>query len=729
MTFFVYHGTFPQFHHFTVPSFSLEPTYTIKTGSLFLLNTTADDLFDCQDGLKFEVKDYDTVGGSESLGHTYVSPRTLYEADGDRLVFPLLPEAGRTSVTVKGNIAIRCRHATEHDLEFMTKLKRGMSKISEEDPTALATDGGRSDLKSMITMNTKKEKNMSPEGGPAKLKKYKIRPSADPDRKAETKWMTHAQIQDEAMKRSKNWIDAGTGDLGRVYLEVIGCDNLPNLDSGGLVGNKTDSYVTVVFEDCVLKTDVIADKLSPRWMPWSKRAFALRVMHSSSQVHLGIFDYDTGYDDHDAIGRVSIDLSTFHPYTEYLLHYDIYNTDVWKDRKARGSITVRLMIEYENERGLLLSALTLPPPSFHVNLPLKKDFHVVRYAATGQMGAKKYGLQQINKYIEELMTYQRALFYVQDGLKSIILWRGHHPVSICSCTIKLPIRSLLVFVAAVIVVEHPKYLLSFILASLGLVLSSSLGFRRNSPSKWIRCRTYHYHLRTLIFGKGISPPQTIEPYENAEEFKEFEKNWEEKVKTYEEEAEKARIENLKKQEEYQKEMAAIGDANVDISTKGGGGVMGTGVTIDPFAALWVQIQTILEQVISIMRFVRNVVIWEESYIAFWITTSLYLLAILCLFVPWGWLILWTSRILVWTFLGPWMMCVDIFWHSYFKQKLQEMKEEGEKAQQEQLDLLKMQARTAREDAKKLKVLKKAMFGAYISNVPTFKTSRYKNSEY
>jgi len=726
----------------------LEPTYTIKTGSLFLLTTTADDLFDCQDGLKFEVKDYDTVGGSESLGHTFVSPRTLYEADGERMVFPLLPEAGRTSVTVKGNIAIRCRHATEHDIEFMAKLKRGMSKISEDDPTALSTDGGRSDLKSMMTMNTKTEKNTSPDGGPAKLKKYKIRPYADPDRKSETKWLTHAQIQDEAMKRSKNWIDAGTGDLGKVYLEIIGCDGLPNLDSGGLVGNKTDSYVTVVFEDCVLKTDVIADKLSPRWLPWSKRAFALRVMHSSSQIHLGIFDYDTGYDDHDAIGRVSIDLSNFHPYTEYLLHYNIYNTDVWKDRKARGSITVRLMIEYENERGLLLSALTLPPPSFHVNLPLKKDFHVVRYAATGQMGAKKYGLQQINKSIEELMTYQRALFYIQDGLKSIILWRGHHPVSICiprlcpfkdikelggrkctrSVTIKLPIRSLLVFVAAVIVVEHPKYLLSFILASLGLVLSSSLGFRRNCPSQWFRCRTYHYHLRTLIFGRGISPPQTIAPYENAEEFEEFEKRWEEAVKTFEEEAEKARIENLRKQEEYQKEMAAIGDANVDISTQGGGGVMGTGVTIDPFAALWVQIQTIVEQVVTIMRFVRNVVIWEESYIAFWLTTSLYLLAIVCLFVPWGWLILWTTRILVWTFLGPWMKCVDIFWHSYFKQKFQEMKEEGERAQQEQLDLLRMQARTAREDAKKLKVLKQAMFGSYISNVPTFKTSRYKSSE-
>ena len=75
-----------------------------------------------------------------------------------------------------------------------------------------------------------------------------------------------------------------------------------------------------------------------------------------------------------------------------------------------------------------------------------------------------------------------------------------------------------------------------------------------------------------------------------------------------------------------------------------------------------------------------------------------------------------------------MKCVDIFWHSYFKQKFQEMKEEGERAKQEQLDLLRMQARTAREDAKKLKVLKQAMFGSYISNVPTFKTSRYKSSE-
>lgn len=205
----------------------MEPVWTIKNGSLFLLHTTAAELFECYDGIKFEVKDYDTVGSSESLGNAIVPPRCLYEADGERMVFPLLPEAGRTSVKVTGFIAIRCRHATDHDKEFMVKLNRGLSKISDKDPTALASKGGKNDFKSLLTVNTKKEKSLDDGGVTTKLKKYKVRPHSDPPRKNETKWMTHAQIQDEAAKRSTNWLDAGSGDLGKIYLEIIGCDNLP----------------------------------------------------------------------------------------------------------------------------------------------------------------------------------------------------------------------------------------------------------------------------------------------------------------------------------------------------------------------------------------------------------------------------------------------------------------------------------------------------------------------
>ena len=57
--------------------------------------------------------------------------------------------------------------------------------------------------------------------------------------------------------------------------------------------DKTDAYCSIIYEDAVANTDVINDELSPRWMPWSQRAFIFHVNHPSSQVLLGVFDYDT----------------------------------------------------------------------------------------------------------------------------------------------------------------------------------------------------------------------------------------------------------------------------------------------------------------------------------------------------------------------------------------------------------------------------------------------------
>jgi hypothetical protein len=45
--------------------------------------------------------------------------------------------------------------------------------------------------------------------------------------------MTNDIIQEEVTKSSRFWTDAGTGNLGKVYLEILGCDDLPNLDTGG----------------------------------------------------------------------------------------------------------------------------------------------------------------------------------------------------------------------------------------------------------------------------------------------------------------------------------------------------------------------------------------------------------------------------------------------------------------------------------------------------------------
>lgn len=83
--------------------------------------------------------------------------------------------------------------------------------------------------------------------------------------------------------------------------------------------------MSLVYEDCYAKTDVIDDCLSPRWLPWTRRAFVFNMMHTSSQIFLGVFDSDSHpMSEHDLIGRVSVDISNFRPDTVYVLHYNLY---------------------------------------------------------------------------------------------------------------------------------------------------------------------------------------------------------------------------------------------------------------------------------------------------------------------------------------------------------------------------------------------------------------------
>jgi hypothetical protein len=157
---------------------------------------------------------------------------------------------------------------------------------------------------------------------------HKTQPEADPDRIEETTWLTKDQLHDEALKPSTKWIQAGHGDVGRVFVEIIGCDNLVNLDLG--VNDHTDPFAAIVFEDSLVRTDVIYDCLQPRWMPWSSRAFAFNIVHPSSLLFFGVFDYDE-LGAHDPIGRLAINTSKFQSNTTYLLHYRLRNTEIDED--------------------------------------------------------------------------------------------------------------------------------------------------------------------------------------------------------------------------------------------------------------------------------------------------------------------------------------------------------------------------------------------------------------
>ena len=157
---------------------------------------------------------------------------------------------------------------------------------------------------------------------------YRTQPYADSDRVEETTWLTKDQLHDEALKPSTKWIEAGYGDVGRVYVEIIGCDNLVNLDMG--VNDHTDTFAAIVFEDSLVRTDVIHDCLQPRWMPWSNRAFAFNIVHPSSLLFFGVFDYDE-LGAHDPIGRLAINTFKFQSNTTYLLHYRLRNNEIDED--------------------------------------------------------------------------------------------------------------------------------------------------------------------------------------------------------------------------------------------------------------------------------------------------------------------------------------------------------------------------------------------------------------
>lgn len=59
--------------------------------------------------------------------------------------------------------------------------------------------------------------------------RHRVRPFPDPARPEDTAWLTKEEIHTEAMKPSKNWTEAGSGEMGTVFLELLGCDDLPNM--------------------------------------------------------------------------------------------------------------------------------------------------------------------------------------------------------------------------------------------------------------------------------------------------------------------------------------------------------------------------------------------------------------------------------------------------------------------------------------------------------------------
>jgi len=231
-----------EIHRTKYISKTLNPIWTLRQKAFFLFSVPAKDLFVENDGLDFLVYDFDFQGSHELLGAAKAPASYLYKAKEERLVLPLktLTLAGRTTGFEKGRIAIRCRRASEKDKEFMQKFdeyckqSQGLLKIPKRKEAKARGEVGSSALQSILE---RKVKTFLVDG--TKFYKHKVVPRPDPENTTGTEWLSEADIERICKEPTRHYLHLGSGKTAKVYLEILGCDDLPNLETVTAFGNKT----------------------------------------------------------------------------------------------------------------------------------------------------------------------------------------------------------------------------------------------------------------------------------------------------------------------------------------------------------------------------------------------------------------------------------------------------------------------------------------------------------
>lgn len=154
---------------------------------------------------------------------------------------------------------------------------------------------------------------------------------------------------------------------------------------------------------------------------------------------------------------------------------------------------------------------------------------VARYTACGEYDNQtRFSLPVLQGYVDEILEgYLRRIIYsVQDGTRSLVLWRGQ--VSICG--VSVPLYSFFAFCMGVLIVEKPTFIPAVLSFSLAMLLLEQMQERLSSPSPWRRCFSFVHYFHVLIRGNSGDPKQTtISAYEGAEDWEIQQKALQERI--------------------------------------------------------------------------------------------------------------------------------------------------------------------------------------------------------
>mmetsp|Transcript_14204 Transcript_14204/g.34245 ORF Transcript_14204/g.34245 Transcript_14204/m.34245 type:complete len:1271 (+) Transcript_14204:143-3955(+) len=729
-----------EWHKTRVIQKSLNPVWCLSTGSLFLIQTTLVNFFESSNTLDFIVKDFDSIGEDEILGRVSIPKTEILSSQGDRHDYELAEHAGKYGVQYGGKkayLALRFRMANKEDIIFMEEFQehnKNKSMIVSSINSYPIKDGiaaNEAFLPPGTHPNPPIRRNRRPTKD-GRSTQHRVKPCPDPERpEDDTKWMTTREIEDKAMEPSRNWIEAGSGSVWRIFIEILGCNDLPNMDFSVTGRDKSDPFVTIAYEDTIVNTDVINDCLSPRWMPWTQRAFILNTMHPSSQIMIGVFDHDQGIPGqttHDKIGRCVVNLTNACPDTVYTAKCHLYDCDE-PDRKARGTILFRARIESTNQRMAFLHEFQLHT-EYSVSLKKRPDYKCAYYSLTNDTASQTLSLETITTYVNELQSYTDCLDEIVDAMFTLFLWRGHYPCTMkfpfCKpWTVKLPLHSITAFVWGMILAHDFEKIFSFLCFWVAWVMFATMGYRQSNPSPWKQPRGYWDVLRVFLFNIG-PPGESIEPNQNIEAIMAYDSSQIER-----ERLRKEAIEHARRDKEVQQAKLDEQLEKMEKETMAGGEKLNIGVTqfaLAPFKGILMPAQTNLYRTCVSLRVARSIIMWRDSIAAFWIVSAALLASFIVFWVPWAFIFRWAFKIFVYVVLGPWMKLVDI---CYVK-KRQSMSRAERQAQteaefQKRYDLLLGQSfirRLLNERNQKMADLKRYLFGKYLVRVPIFKEERF-----
>lgn len=687
-----------EVHRTSIISKTSEPIWTLKTQSLFTFTFFPEDLY-CSEFI-IEVRD-SNFQEDVKLGQVLIPNKSLLMGSGERVELDLKYVLNKFE-DVKGHLVVRYKQASENEVQFMTNAaKNKKPTVINNYITPRVPTGPRS----VVT------KKMFPDG------KKRI---AFPLKNREEQWMTSREIDVCAREESELWIDAGSGDLGVLYLEVIGCDDIPNLDRA-FPNEKTNCFITTIFEDTIVSTDVIMNCSSPRFLPWTRRAFHFNIKHAMSPLFIGVFDHDNRMNfNHDYIGRVVLNPSQFAANTAYNVTYELYDSHQMKKRSMRGTITLRIRVDWKDPGKLYFDDIGAPD-QFHVNIESKKEYRFVMDVVKGRPDYEKYSISTLMAYGQEVRSYFLMVVHAKNALKSILLWRGHYEINFCNCLrFKIPLNSMILFCLGIIVAEKPilgPSAFFFVIAWIMLSLSAN---QQSRPSPWNKPRSYTDLFFSFIFGR--KQRLSIEPYEKHQEDINFTSDLRAQKKASGQEVESFFDRVMYDMKELEKAKKTEDDA---MSSKKN---LFSTPNMVPFESVLYPVQLQTAEIVSIIRYIKGILNWSYSTISFWITTGAIILSILS-FLMYDAAMHWILRVIVWLFFGPWMKLVDIFYFQKVDNMTKSEKEMYTKAKEKRRrKKVRSELRQMEENVMQLAAMKQHLFGTYILPVPSWKKpERYQSA--